>query len=127
MPYEHIVYDVKEQILTLTLNRPERLNAWTLQMKDELIHAVERANQDDDIRVIVVTGAGKHFCAGMELVRPEGNIFGYDIPQGDTLNIEEIRDSGGEFALALYNSNKPDRKSTRLNSSHVAISYAVFC
>lgn len=107
MQYEHILYAVEEQILTLTLNRPERLNAWTLQMKDELIHAVERANQDDDIRVIVVTGAGKHFCAGMELVRPEGNIFGYDIPQGETLNIEEIRDSGGEFALALYNSNKP--------------------
>lgn len=107
MTYQHILYQVDNQILTLTLHRPERLNAWTLQMKDELIHAVERANKDDNIRVIVVTGAGKHFCAGMELVRPEGNIFGYDIPQGDTLNVEEIRDSGGEFALALYNSNKP--------------------
>src|SRR5699024_12830587 len=107
MPYEHIVYDVKEQILTLTLNRPERLNAWTLQMKDELIHAVERANQDDDIRVIVVTGAGKHFCAGMELVRPEGNLFGYDIPQGDTLHIEELRDSRAEFAPPLSTSHKP--------------------
>src|SRR3546814_7140395 len=43
----------------------------------------------------------------MELVRPEGNIFGYDTPQGETLNVEEIRDSGGELALALYASNKP--------------------
>lgn len=107
MTYEHILYNVKDQILTLTLNRPDRLNAWTLQMKDELLDAMQRANADDAVRVIVVTGAGKCFCAGMELVRPEGNIFGYDIPQGDTLNLDEIRDSGGEFALAIYNSNKP--------------------
>lgn len=107
MTYQHILYQVNEQILTLTLNRPERLNAWTLQMKDELLDALARANADDEVRVIVVTGAGKHFCAGMELNRPEGNIFGYDTPQGERLNLEEIRDSGGEFALALYDSNKP--------------------
>ncbi len=107
MQYEHILYDVTDGILTLTLNRPDHLNAWTLQMKDELLDAMARANADDAVRVIVVTGAGKHFCAGMELNRPEGNIFGYDIPQGDTLNLAEIRDSGGEFALAVYNSNKP--------------------
>lgn len=107
MSYQQIVYAVDAGILTLTLNRPDRLNAWTLQMKDELLDAMARANKDDAVRVIVVTGAGKHFCAGMELVRPEGNIFGYDIPQTDMLNIDEIRDSGGEFALAIYNSNKP--------------------
>lgn len=107
MNYEHILYDINEQILTLTLNRPERLNAWTLQMRTEMLDALARANADDEVRVIVVTGAGKCFCAGMELVRPEGNIFGYDTPQGETLNVEEIRDSGGELALALYASNKP--------------------
>jgi enoyl-CoA hydratase/carnithine racemase len=107
MSYEHIRYDVKDQILTLTLNRPDRLNAWTLQMKAEMLDALARANADDSIRVIVVTGAGKCFCAGMELIRPEGNIFGYDIPQGEQLNINEIRDSGGELALALYDSAKP--------------------
>lgn len=107
MSYQQILYAVDNGILTLTLNRPDRLNAWTLQMKDELLDAMARADKDDAVRVIVVTGAGKHFCAGMELVRPEGNIFGYDIPQTETLNIDEIRDSGGEFALAIYNSNKP--------------------
>lgn len=107
MDYQDIRYNVANHILTLTLHRPERMNAWTLRMKDEMLHALARANADDDIRVIVVTGEGKAFCAGMELVRPEGNIFGYDIPQGDELNINEIRDSGGELSLALYNSNKP--------------------
>ena len=107
MDYQDIRYNVANHILTLTLHRPERMNAWTLRMKDEMLHALARANADDDIRVIVVTGGGKAFCAGMELVRPEGNIFGYDIPQGDELNINEIRDSGGELSLALYNSNKP--------------------
>jgi len=107
MEYQDIRYAVSNHILTLTLSRPERMNAWTLRMKDEMLDALSRANADDDIRVIVVTGEGKAFCAGMELVRPEGNIFGYDTPQGETLNIEEIRDSGGELSLALYNSKKP--------------------
>ena len=107
MDYQDIRYNVANHILTLTLHRPERMNAWTLRMKDEMLHALARANADDDIRVIVVTGEGKAFCAGMELVRPEGNIFGYDISQSDELNINEIRDSGGELSLALYNSNKP--------------------
>jgi len=107
MNYEHIRYAVADQILTLTLNRPDHLNAWTLQMKDEMLDAIARANQDDEVRVIVVTGAGKHFCAGMELNRPEGNIFGYDIPQGDKINLSEVRDSGGELALAIYDCTKP--------------------
>lgn len=107
MDYQHIRYQVADRILTLTLNRPERMNAWTLTMRDEMLDALQRANADDDIRVIVVTGEGKAFCAGMELVRPEGNIFGYDSPQGETLNIEEIRDSGGELSLALYRCHKP--------------------
>ena len=107
MDYQDIRYEVSDRILTLTLNRPDRLNAWTLRMRDEMLHALTRANEDDDIGVIVVTGAGRAFCAGMELERAEGNIFGYDIPQGETLNIEEIRDSGGELSLALYRSKKP--------------------
>src|SRR5690606_3623073 len=107
MDYQDIRYQVSHHILTLTLHRPERMNAWTLRMRDEMLHALVRANADDDIRVIVVTGEGKAFCAGMELVRPEGNIFGYDIPQGEELNIEQIRDSGGELSLALYNCRKP--------------------
>ncbi len=107
MDYQDIRYETDGGILTITLNRPDRMNAWTLRMRDEMLDALERANADDSIRVIVVTGEGKAFCAGMELERAEGNIFGYDTPQGDTLNIDEIRDSGGELSLALYRSNKP--------------------
>ena len=107
MQYQDIRYQVSKQILTITLNRPDRLNAWTLRMRDEMLHALARANEDDDIRVIVVTGEGRAFCAGMELEREEGNIFGYDTPQAEELNIHEIRDSGGELSLAIYRSKKP--------------------
>ncbi len=108
MEYKDITCDVRNHVQTLTLNRPDRLNAWTLRMCDEVLHAMARANQDDDVRVIVVTGAGRAFCAGMELEREEGNIFGYDTPQApDALNINEIRDSGGRFSLAIYQSRKP--------------------
>ena len=107
MDYQDISCQLDNHILTITLNRPERMNAWTLRMKDEMLHALAEANDNDEVRVIVVTGEGKAYCAGMELVRPEGNIFGYDTPQGDELNIDEIRDSGGELSLALYRSRKP--------------------
>ena len=107
MDYQDIRCQLDQGILTITLHRPDRMNAWTLRMKDEMLQALADANANDEVRVIVVTGEGKAYCAGMELVRPEGNIFGYDIPQGDELNIEEIRDSGGELSLALYNSRKP--------------------
>jgi enoyl-CoA hydratase/carnithine racemase len=106
MDYQEITYQVDDGILTITLNRPERMNAFTLRMKDELVDAFRRANDDDSIRVVMVTGEGKAFCAGIEM-GAEGHIFGYDIPQGDELNIEEIRDSGGEVSLAIYNSKKP--------------------
>ena len=64
MTYSQILYDVDGPILHLTLNRPEKLNAFTGTMQSELIDAYERADADDDIRAIVVTGAGRGFCAG---------------------------------------------------------------
>ena len=67
MAYEQILYDVKDSILTITLNRPEKLNAFTGTMMHELIDAFDRANKDDGIRAIVVTGAGRAFCAGADL------------------------------------------------------------
>ena len=65
--YREIKYDVKDRVLTITLNRPDRLNTMTLVMKDELIDAFERADRDDDVRVVIVTGAGRAFCAGADL------------------------------------------------------------
>ena len=67
MNYEQIIYDVEDNILTITLNRPERLNAFTGQMMEELIHALDAADADDNVRAIIFTGAGRGFCAGADL------------------------------------------------------------
>jgi enoyl-CoA hydratase/carnithine racemase len=67
MNYEQILYDVSDHIATITLNRPERLNAWTMRMEAEVRHACMRADRDTEVRVIVVTGAGKGYCAGADM------------------------------------------------------------
>ena len=67
MPYETILYEDAEQILTITLNRPEKLNAFNATMQRELIAAFDAADKDDDVRAIIVTGAGRAFCAGADL------------------------------------------------------------
>lgn len=104
--YQTISYRVQDGIAEVVLNRPARMNAFTIGMKNELVDVVGRIDRDDAVRVAIFTGAGKAYCAGMEL-EAEGDIFGYDIPQGDTLNLHEIRDSGGEVVLAVYNCRKP--------------------
>src|SRR6218665_2619218 len=74
MIYQTLQWSVNDGILTLTLNRPERLNAFTVRMADELVDAFGRASHDDGVRAIVVTGAGRAFCAGMDLAE-SGNVF----------------------------------------------------
>ena len=73
--YNTLRYEVSDRILTLTLNRPEHLNAFTVEMAHELIAAFQRASDDDDVAAVVVTGEGKAFCAGMDL-STDGNVFG---------------------------------------------------
>lgn len=108
MDYKDIKTELSENILTITLNRPERLNAFTLRMKDEVVHALNYADSTDEVRAVIVTGAGKVFCAGMEM-EPEdgGNLFGYDDAEGMDPPLEQIRDSGGELSLAIYQCRKP--------------------
>jgi len=67
MAYEHILYNVRDGVATITLNRPDRLNAWTQTMQREIKAAFEAAGADDGVRIIVVTGAGRGFCAGADL------------------------------------------------------------
>lgn len=67
MSYQQILYDVTERIATITLNRPDKLNAWTGQMGVEVRDAMTAADRDDGVRVIVLTGAGKGFCAGADM------------------------------------------------------------
>ena len=69
MPYTDILYSVDDFVATITLNRPDKLNAWTSEMDADLHHAIERAAADDAVRAIVITGAGRGFCAGADMSR----------------------------------------------------------
>jgi enoyl-CoA hydratase/carnithine racemase len=117
MQYTTLDYAVDDRVLTLTLNRPERLNAFTVTMADELEHAFRRASVDDTVGAIVVTGAGRAFCAGMDLATT-GNVFGLDETQRPTLAdlhdrlddpaiLRGVRDTGGRVVLAIYDCMKP--------------------
>lgn len=101
MDYQQIKYEVEERILTLTLNRPERMNAYTEVMRAELVDAIGHAEADDNVKAIIVTGAGRAFCAGMDLGEA-GATFDYTSVAQD-----EHRDGGGILALRIYRSTKP--------------------
>jgi len=101
--FEQIATDLSDHVLTITLNRPERLNAWTATMCRELIAAFDRADADDEVRAIVVTGAGRGFCAGADLAAG-GETFDYR-KRGSTEQVP--RDNGGEFTLRIFRSTKP--------------------
>ena len=75
MKFETILYDVQDEVLTITLNRPERLNAWTRQMLQDLLAAFDVADADDSIGAIILTGAGRAFCAGADLSAGGGQTF----------------------------------------------------
>ena len=117
MRFNTLLWEVDAGILTLTLNRPEQMNSFTVEMANELIAAFNAASEDDSVRAVVVTGAGRAFCAGMDLSR-EGNVFGLDETLEPTMDdmrhrlddpqIEEgVRDTGGQVVLAIYDCKKP--------------------
>jgi enoyl-CoA hydratase/carnithine racemase len=135
MNYNTLNYQVKDFILTLTLNRPEQLNAFTIEMAQELVHAFDRASADDKVRAIVVTGAGRAFCAGMDLT-VGGNVFGLneqlrpsmqDLEDGfnepDIVN--GVRDTGGQVTLAIYRCTKP--VIAAINGAAVGIGATMTC
>ena len=105
-PYEHISYEVSESILTITLDRPDRLNAFTPRMMHELIDAFDRADADDDVRVVIVTGRGRAFCAGADL-EAGGDTFDATKRGSDANDMVGRRDGGGRVALRIFESLKP--------------------
>jgi enoyl-CoA hydratase/carnithine racemase len=103
MDFQEIRYEVESHVLTITLNRPDRLNAFTPTMGHELIEAFDRADADDDVRAIIVTGAGRGFCAGADLAAG-GSTFDWRDRQRE----DEIpRDGGGQVALRIFDLTKP--------------------
>jgi enoyl-CoA hydratase/carnithine racemase len=108
MDFEQITTELADGALTITLNRPERLNAWTATMARELIEAFDRADADDDVRAVIVTGAGRGFCAGADL-EVGGETFDYRARGATQADGSEIvqRDNGGELTLRIFESTKP--------------------
>src|SRR5579871_1429276 len=115
MTYETIQYEVSEQILTITLNRPDKLNAFNATMQRELIEAFEAADRDDDIRAIIVTGAGRAFCAGADL-SSGADTFDRDARRGPIRRLANgkvdysdpaARDGGGRLTLRIFKCLKP--------------------
>jgi enoyl-CoA hydratase/carnithine racemase len=103
LDFEQIRYEVADGVLTITLNRPDRLNAFTETMLNELIAAFDASDADDDVRAVIVTGEGRAFCAGADLAKG-GETFDWreraasgDVP----------RDGGGRVVLRIYDSLKP--------------------
>ncbi|MGN7226168.1 crotonase/enoyl-CoA hydratase family protein [Dietzia maris] len=109
--------DLRDGVLTITLDPPSALNAFTVEMGTELVRAFEAASADDEVGAVIVTGAGRAFCAGMDLTA-EGNVFGLD--EGLRPDMEDmvsrredpevqsgVADSGGKVSLAVYACTKP--------------------
>ena len=106
MAYETIKYDVKDHVATITLYRPEKMNAYNGQMLDDLVAAFDAIDADDDVRAVVVTGDGRAFCAGADLT-PSGGGQPFEKPDYDSLSHPEVRDKGGLLTLRIHDCNKP--------------------
>jgi len=117
MTYATIKTDTVDGLMWVRLSRPDQLNAFTVEMAQELEHLFRSVNDDDAVSVIIVTGEGRAFCAGMDLTR-EGNVFGLAENLSPTLvDMNErfddpeirdgVRDTGGRVTLAIHDCNKP--------------------
>ena len=102
MEFEQILCEVEDRIATVTLNRPDRLNAWTVIMMEELIKAFDMLDKDDEVRAIIVTGAGRAFCAGADL-----DPGGFADRQKELGTDKVPRDTAGQFTLKVYETRKP--------------------
>ena len=108
--FSTLLYSVDEGIATITLNRPEKMNAFTVAMRDELVAAFDATDADDAVRAVIITGAGRAFCAGADL-SSGGNTFDFAL-RGDAARdrhkVGDIyRDGGGIVTLRIFESLKP--------------------
>jgi enoyl-CoA hydratase/carnithine racemase len=105
MEYQQITYEVADRIATITLNRPDQLNAFTGRMMREIIDAFDRVDADDDVRVVIVTGAGRGFCAGADL-SGGGDTFSAG-GSDEMTDVGVPRDGGGMVSLRIFECTKP--------------------
>ncbi len=101
--YDTILYAVEDGILTITLNRPDRMNAWNRNMFLEIYDAFDRSDADDEVKAVIITGTGRAFCAGADLSR------GTETFEGHAAKIAAAKtgDEGGELSRRIYRSLKP--------------------
>lgn len=108
--FETLLYSLEDGIATITLNRPDKLNAFTTQMMAEMIAAFDHTDADDAVRAVIVTGAGRAFCAGADL-SAGGATFDYDRsadPVRQEARVAGVhRDGGGRVTLRIFDSLKP--------------------
>ena len=104
MAYETIKYEVDEQTLTITLNRPDKLNAFNGTMMEEMIAALDAADADDNIRAIIVTGAGRGFCAGADL-SSGADTFDRDARKGPVKRYAKFQVFAHGFMLTVTGQN----------------------
>ena len=104
MDYSTILYDLEDNVLTITLNRPEILNAFNREMLAEIIDALDKADADDNVRAIIVTGTGRGFCAGADL-SVGGDTFNADARDDREGGLQ--RDGGGRLTLRIFECKKP--------------------
>jgi enoyl-CoA hydratase/carnithine racemase len=104
MSYQEIRYEVGEHIATVTLHRPEKMNAFTHVMRDELVDAFGKADADDEVRAVIVTGAGRAYCAGADL---SAGTSTFDYAKREGLTAQTHRDGGGMVSLRLFEMKKP--------------------
>lgn len=102
MEHRAVEVDLSDQILTVTLNRPERLNAFNVQMLSELLNAFDEADERDEVRAVIVTGAGRAFCAGADLESGAGSF-----DTSDAASVSSHRDGGGLLTLRIFACRKP--------------------
>lgn len=108
--FSTLLYSVEDAIATITLHRPEKMNAFTADMRDDLIAAFDLTDADDAVRAVIVTGAGRAFCAGADL-SSGGKTFDYDARAEEVRDAHKVgdvyRDGGGMVTLRIFNSLKP--------------------
>jgi enoyl-CoA hydratase/carnithine racemase len=108
MGYSQIDYQVSERIATITLNRPEKMNAFTGTMMNEMIDAMDRVDGDDGVRAVIFTGAGERaFCAGADLTPESGGALFASGEAVEDLSDPRVRDGGGKLTLRLFQATKP--------------------